>query len=243
MRGVNIRSQGPSQWKRTAGRPDRASGRLCILLLVPALLAGCGHRKLHHVSLKESLRASSTAIHKKDSAGFYDHLTEKQKIGVKQEDIESGMDSNPAEFSELASMLDSPKEIRLEATVAVSDGQKIVFVFDYDHKGKSSPWKIDQGFLDSTKATTPADACAALLKQLMAFREALQQEEVLADSYKTLQIEGLDALIEELSVLNPRDIVSTEDHGYIVLPTGRRIEFVFEEGEWKISRIIPSPLK
>jgi hypothetical protein len=247
MRGVNIRSQGPSQWKRTTARRDKAppiaTWCLCALLLVPALLAGCVHRKPYHVSLKESLRAASTTIHKKDPAGFLGHLTEKQKIGVKEDDIKSGMDSNPSEFAHLASMIDSPQEIRMEVTVALADDQKVVFVFDFDQKGKGSPWSIDRGFLDSAKAATPADAVAVLMKKLVALREVMQQEGVLAESYKTLQIEGLDALIEELSVLNPRDIVSMDDHAYIVLPTGRRIEFVFEEGEWKVSRIIPSPLK
>lgn len=226
-----------------SGGPLAGARGLWLLLLVPAFLAGCGHRKPHHVSLKESLHAASIAIHKKDPGGFHGHLTEKQKIGVKVEDIKSEMDSNPAEFGDLASMLESPQDVRLEVTVTFAENQKVVFVFDYDQKGKSSPWKITRDFLDSTKASSPADACAVLLKKLVALREAMQKDEVLADSYKTLQIEGLDALIEELSVLNPRDIVSTEDHGYIVLPTGRRIEFVLEDGEWKISRIIPSPLK
>jgi len=225
------------------GGPASGTGRLWLLLLFPAILAGCGHHKPHHVSLKESLHAASTAIQKKDSKGFHGRLAEKQKIGNNEEDIKSAMDSNPAEFAGLASMLESPQDIKLEVTVTFAENQKIVFVFDYNQKGKDSPWKISRDFLDSTKASTPADACAALLKKLVALRKAMQKDEVLADSYKPLQIEGLDSLIEELNVLNPRDIVSTDDHGYIVLPTGRRIEFVFEEGEWKISRIIPSPLK
>lgn len=213
---------------------------LLLLLLAIAVLgpgSGCASKQVHFTSLKEVLKNISDTVESSNHEEFYELLTEKQKIGIKKEDVKQSMESNKEEFKELFSLLEEPAAVKLKATVAYSDSEKLVFVMEGEE------WKIDEGLYILAKAASPEEACRELLKRLLILRELMQKESVFSAAYIKIQVDSLDSMIEELSTLNAKNIVISDDHAFLILPPGRRIEFIFEEGQWKITRIFPLPFK
>ena len=209
----------------------------CIMLIMLQAGYGCAHKKVRSASFKEQLKAISATIGNLDAEGYYKLLSEKQKIGIKKEDIQKSMESNKEEFKKLSSMLAAPEKVGLEAKVAYGGNEILALVMEGEQ------WKIQEGIISSGKTPTPGDACVELLKKFLALRAALLQASVLDESYRANMIGSLDKAIEELTNVNVNNIVTADDRAFIVLPSGRRIEFMLEGDQWKVTRIFPMPIQ
>ncbi|MFH1437371.1 MAG: hypothetical protein ABIJ56_16825 [Pseudomonadota bacterium] len=211
--------------------PAHAACMLSLLLMPTA----CASKKVQVSTLKQALGNMSETIEKKDHDAFYDLLSEEQKIGLDGEKIKSSMESNGDEFKHLASLLQTPKKIRLQAALSSSEKEFITFILE------DGTWKLEEGVFDLGTANTPAEALKELMGKLKLLRAALSQDALISSTYKESLVGSFDKLIEELAGLNPRTVVINNDRAFVVLPSGKRIEFVMEEGRWKVSRIIPFP--
>ncbi len=206
-----------------------------VLLSLLLISAACASNKFQVSTLKQALGEMSETIDKKDHDAFYSMLSEEQKIGLDEEKIKSSMETNSDEFKHLSSLLKAPQKTRLRASLSGSDEEIITFILEDD------TWKIEEGVFDPGSAATPAEALKELMGKLKVLRAAFSQDAVISSTYKESLVGSFDKLIEELAGLNPRTIVINNDRAFVVLPTGKRIEFVMEDGRWKISRIIPFP--
>lgn len=206
-----------------------------ILLSLLLIAAACASKKVQMSTMKQALGEMSETIDKKDHGAFYNLLSKQQKIGLDEEQIKSSMESNSDEFKNLASLLKAPAKIRLQASLSGSEDEIITFVLEDD------TWKIEEGVFDLRTANTPAEALKELMGKLKLLRAALSQDAVISTTYKESLVGSFDKLIHEIAGLNVRTIVINNDRAFVVLPSGKRVEFVMEGGQWKISRIIPFP--
>ncbi len=208
-------------------------------ILLAAMLAcfGCAHAKVRSSSFKEQLRAMSATIGNLDAEGYYKLLSEKQRIGITKQDIQKSMEANREEFKKLSSMLAGPEKVALEAKVVYGGSEILALIMEGEQ------WKIQEGIVSFGKTPTPGDACVELLKKFLALRAALLQASVLDESYRANLIGSLDKAIEELTNINIRNMVIADDRAFIVLPSGRRIEFMLEGDQWKVTKIFPMPIQ
>jgi glucose-6-phosphate isomerase len=211
--------------------------RACILILAMCPGHGCAHKKVRSSSFKEQLKMISATLGNLDAEGYCTLLSEKQKIGVKKEDVQKSMESNKKEFKNLAAMLAGPEKVVLEAKVSYGGNDILALVMEGEQ------WKIQEGIVSTGRTPTPGDACVELLKKFLALRAAIQQAAVLDEAYRSGLVGSLDKAIEELTNMNTQSIVIADDRAFIVLPSGRRIEFMLEGDQWKVTRIFPMPIQ
>ncbi len=211
---------------------------LPVSLVLMALLSimGCVHRAAPTKSLKKNVAALSIALKEQDAGKLFALLSPVQKVGMKKEDIVKAMDNNRREVANLAAKIGTAKNIRIEAEVFSPAGRILTLVHE---DGK---WKIKEGLLPlSANLTTPADACEQLRKSLQLLRSAIEKTTVFDESYRTSLVSSIDRIIDELTTINHRVIVITDDRAAVILPSARRIELVFRDGRWKIVGIMPLP--
>jgi hypothetical protein len=216
--------------------PRQTLQALCAILALTQV-SGCGRKQAGVLSVKDELRAIGKTIDAKNPKAFFEDLSEKQKVGHPEPDIKKVMEENPGELKDLSSKLKDPKSVRIEAYVSYWGHEDIVLVAEED------VWAIDEGILDLGKNANPADALGDLMEKLILLRGVVQASPILSQAYRKDQLDTLDAFIDELNGIKPGDIVIVEDHGFVIFPSGRRVELVLEDGEWKITRVFPLPFK
>jgi hypothetical protein len=209
---------------------------LCAFLAL-SHVPGCGRKQAGVLSVKDELRTIGKTVDARNPQAFFQALSEKQKVGHPEQDIKKVMEENAGELKDLSSKLKDPKGIRIEAYVSYWGHEDIVLVAEEDD------WTIDEGILDLGKNADPADALSDLMEKVILLREVVQASPILSQAYRKDQLDTLDAFIDELNGIKPGDIVIVEDHGFVIFPSGRRVELVLEDGEWKITRVFPLPFK
>jgi len=209
-----------------------------VLVMCMALSAGCAHEKASDLSaVRKELGAIADSLTGTGRQSYFDRLSQKQKIALSDEGVKALIQKNGSETAKVAALLKDPGEITLEAVVTAPSGESLKLICEKDG------WKVEEGVFLEGRAETPLQACKTLLVKLNLLREALQEETYFSLSLKNNFTDGLDLFLSELGSLADRDFTLDGNHGYAVLPSGRRIEVVTEGGQWKVSKIIPLPFK